>query len=122
MQKVIFIVLGLAILSCDQKPQISKEEHASEIEKWHSKRVESLKGPQGWLNVAGLFWLKEGMNTFGSARDNDVVFPEDKIGEYLGYFMLKNGIVTLDVGTISDIRINGELVNQVVVFHPDSNV
>ncbi|MXX62561.1 MAG: DUF1684 domain-containing protein [Holophagales bacterium] len=28
----------------------------------------SLTGPDGWLNLAGLYWLKEGTNSFGAAN------------------------------------------------------
>ena len=27
---------------------------------WHQRRVENLKSEDGWLNLAGLFWLNEG--------------------------------------------------------------
>lgn len=32
-------------------------------EKWRSDYEASLKAPDGWLSVAGLFWLHEGVNT-----------------------------------------------------------
>ena len=31
------------------------------------KRVENLKEENGWLNLAGLYWLKPGENTFGTS-------------------------------------------------------
>ncbi|MDH3374158.1 MAG: hypothetical protein OEM85_12365, partial [Gammaproteobacteria bacterium] len=42
---------------------------------WRAERLERLKGPDGYLNLAGLFWLPEGESRFGSAADNDIVFP-----------------------------------------------
>ena len=42
---------------------------------WRAARLERLKGPDGYLNLAGLFWLPEGESRFGSAADNDIVFP-----------------------------------------------
>ena len=117
-----FIAFAFAIaIGCSEKqPAITAEAHLQDVEQWHSKRVENLKGPQGWLNVSGLFWLKEGMNTFGSAENNDVVFPAEKIGEHLGYFMLKNDTVTLEVGTVSEIKSNNELVTRLVAYPRDS--
>jgi uncharacterized protein (DUF1684 family) len=41
--------------------------------------------PTGFLNLAGLYWLEKERSTFGSAADNDLVFPsaaEAYIGEF----------------------------------------
>lgn len=92
-----------------------------EINSWHEKRVTSLKGPQGWLNVAGLFWLKEGINTFGSDSRNDIVFPDGKIAGKAGYFLLKQGIVTVDIGPGVDVLSKEERVSHLILFHPDSS-
>src|SRR5688500_16516228 len=49
--------------------------YVAEIEQWRAKREERLKADGGWLTVSGLFWLKDGPNTFGSGPGNDVVLP-----------------------------------------------
>jgi uncharacterized protein (DUF1684 family) len=49
--------------------------YKQEIEEWHQNRLKRLKAKNGWLNLAGLFWLKEGMNTIGSDSANTIVFP-----------------------------------------------
>jgi uncharacterized protein (DUF1684 family) len=49
--------------------------YLAEIEKWRSERVERLKGPDGYLNLVGLFWLRQDTSTFGSSPDNDFVLP-----------------------------------------------
>jgi uncharacterized protein len=49
--------------------------YAAEIEAWRQAREAGLKADGGWLTVAGLFWLKEGPNRFGSAPDNEIVLP-----------------------------------------------
>ncbi len=51
------------------------------------QRVEDLKKETGFLNLAGLYWLKEGKNTFGSDSSNDIIFPKDKIPGKSGYFI-----------------------------------
>ena len=45
------------------------------MEAWRGEIETKLKADDGWLTVAGLFWLKEGANRFGSAPDNDLVLP-----------------------------------------------
>ncbi len=91
-----------------------------EIESWHQKRVDELKGPAGYLNLAGLFWLKDGINTFGSGEKNDIIFPEGKIAERAGFFLLKNNTVTLDAAPGTDISTNGQAIKALVAYHPDS--
>ncbi len=42
---------------------------------WREQRVAALKADGGWLTVAGLFWLHDGPNTFGTDAANDIVLP-----------------------------------------------
>ncbi len=49
--------------------------YVTEIEQWRAKRQERLKADNGWLTVSGLFWLKDGATTLGSAAGNDIVLP-----------------------------------------------
>ncbi|MGA8623055.1 MAG: DUF1684 domain-containing protein [Candidatus Sulfotelmatobacter sp.] len=44
------------------------------FEKWKAEVVDDLK--QNWLPLAGLFWLKPGVNAFGTAPENTLVFPK----------------------------------------------
>ncbi|HZO52278.1 MAG TPA: DUF1684 domain-containing protein [Bryobacteraceae bacterium] len=39
-------------------------DHLSEVEAWRSKRLATLQADDGWLTVAGLYWLKPGLNRF----------------------------------------------------------
>ena len=49
--------------------------YAAEIGKWREAREQRLKADGGWLTVSGLFWLKDGANTVGSAKGSDVLLP-----------------------------------------------
>ncbi len=40
----------------------------------------ALRADNGWLTLAGRFPLKSGPNTFGTGKDNDVVFPPELKG------------------------------------------
>ncbi|HEY1658204.1 MAG TPA: DUF1684 domain-containing protein [Candidatus Sulfotelmatobacter sp.] len=44
------------------------------FDKWKAELIDDLK--ENWLPLAGLYWLKPGANTFGSASDNAMVFPK----------------------------------------------
>jgi uncharacterized protein (DUF1684 family) len=53
------------------------EAHRAEIEAWRAKRIANLKKEDGWLTLAGLFWLREGRNGFGLDPKTDRIgFPE----------------------------------------------
>lgn len=64
------------------------------ILKLRQEKDESIKAnPFHWLNLAGLFWLEEGENAFGSAESNKIVhpsFPKPACGK----FILQNRQVT----------------------------
>ncbi len=115
---------GLALLiSCStKKPEkdfdlIAYEE---EINHWHLSRADYLKSDSGWLNLAGLYWLKEGANTFGSDESNDLVFPKNKIPANAGLLLLRNGTVTLTALPGVEIFSNEKKIKSEVVYHPDS--
>lgn len=119
------IILLLAVLvQCAPKgggeASIDDAAYKLEIEAWHQKRVESLKGPKGWLNLAGLFWLNDGINTFGSGERNNIIFPAGKIPERAGFFTNKLGVVSLDVAPSLEIKVDGVPLKRAVVFHIDS--
>ncbi|MGX5853368.1 DUF1684 domain-containing protein [Dyadobacter jiangsuensis] len=118
MKRPIYQLLGLAaawVLSAFAATDNTYEE---QIRDWHQKRVESLKAESGWLNLAGLFWLKEGSNTFGSAEQNDIIFPEGKSNAVLGEFVLQNDKITLKAKPDAQIFNGDQPVTELDIF-PD---
>jgi uncharacterized protein (DUF1684 family) len=63
------------------------------FEKWKAELVEDLK--ENWLPLAGLFWLKSGTNTFGTASANDIVLPNGSAPDHDGSFEFQSGEVTV---------------------------
>jgi uncharacterized protein (DUF1684 family) len=82
MNKVLFFLLTLVAFTAR-----SQEDYAD----FYAKREASLKSETGWLNLAGLFWLKAGENTIGGAESNDFVFPHAEAS--LGKVILQNNQV-----------------------------
>ena len=94
---VLSIIYSLISVSCQEDlVQNADPAYLSEIEQWHAKRIGNLKKENSWLNLVGLFWLKPGENKFGSANDNDIVFP-NKAPKYIGSFILVDTVVTIKV-------------------------
>jgi uncharacterized protein (DUF1684 family) len=46
------------------------------IESWRRQREERLKAEDGWLAVAGFFWLEPGANALGSAPGSAIRLPD----------------------------------------------
>lgn len=51
----------------------------TEESSWRAERVTNLKSPTGWLAVAGLHWLKPGVNQFGFGTDIEIRTAEGTI-------------------------------------------
>jgi uncharacterized protein len=58
------------------------------IDAWRSARVARLTSDNGWLTLAGLYWLKEGENTFGRARSNALSLDNAALADTAGSFVL----------------------------------
>lgn len=54
---------------------IDHEAHRAQVESWRSARYASLRRDVGWLTLAGLAWLKPGLNRVGSGPGADVQLP-----------------------------------------------
>ncbi|MBI5729990.1 MAG: DUF1684 domain-containing protein [Ignavibacteriales bacterium] len=115
MRKFLRISLSLIFISLIVSCQKSLEEkgeakYIQEIKDWHNKRIDNLKKENGWLNLAGLFWLNEGVNKFGSDKTNDIIFPEGKAPAFIGTLTLKDSIVTLRVSKSIEVKSEGKIV------------
>ncbi len=86
------IALSALIFAFSCTKEITEEEkkaYLKEHAEWQQKRIENLKAPDGYVNLAGLYWLKSGMNTLGSDPSNQVVFPQKAPG-FLGKLLVTN--------------------------------
>jgi uncharacterized protein (DUF1684 family) len=103
--------------------QPATDDYSTEFGKWHQERMESLRSATGWLNLAGIFWLREGENTFGASGSNNIVFPAGKCPEQLGVFSLENGNVSLQPAAGQKIRTGGAVISgKTSVFPSDKQV
>lgn len=109
------IAVGAALLLvtwCARAPQaIDQQAYAKEMDQWRAKRLASLTSESGWLSLIGLFWLKEGKNTFGSDAANDIVVP--KVPARAGEFVLANAVVTFRTPHAKTFIVNGAPISSV---------
>jgi uncharacterized protein len=69
----------------------------AELDAWIAAREAGLRQPDGWLSLAGLYWLAEGDSTFGADPSNVVVFPSGQAPPRIGVFTLAGDAVRLRV-------------------------
>jgi uncharacterized protein (DUF1684 family) len=113
-----FLISVLSVFS--SIAQQSKKEYKKEIERWDVERLESVKSPTGWVNLAGLFWLKNGKNNFGSASTNELVFSNDGFPSILGTFELNDEKVKWITASGNEVWYKKNKVDEMEIFNIDS--
>jgi uncharacterized protein (DUF1684 family) len=101
---------------CDSRPRPKANPHyLREIQAWHQSRIEGLKSPAGWLNLAGLFWLKAGENTAGADSANAIIFPKAKAPAFIGAFVLQDSIVKFQARPGVSVTHNDSAVTTIIM-------
>ena len=108
-KKAYFLVVVIAFLGCSR----STQEYEADVKQWHQSRINYLKSEEGFINLAGLFWLKEGANTFGADSTNDINFTSKSLPN-MGVFQLQDSLVYLIAN--SEILIEGEPVSDTTLI------
>ncbi len=106
--KKLFSIVCLLIIGTLSMAQ-SVKSYNEAVELWHHDRIEDLKKPNGWLNLEGLFWLHNGVNSFGKAVGSDCYYTNSLFPNHLGDFIYEGDSVVW-VNAIP----NGALVNNAI--------
>ncbi|HJQ23416.1 MAG TPA: DUF1684 domain-containing protein [Blastocatellia bacterium] len=104
---VLMMALATAAFAADQRS------YAARIKQWRAERDAELKADDGWLTLAGLFWLKEGDNRIGSDATGDIILPEGAAPARLGVIEFHNGKATLRVTAASPVTLNGKPITTI---------
>jgi uncharacterized protein len=97
-------------------------DYEKEIKTWHQNRIEGLKKENGWLNLAGLFWLEEGRNSFGASTENKIIFPKDRSKQFLGDFILEKGEVFVETKANAEVFNEYQPVEKLKVFPVEKTI
>jgi hypothetical protein len=88
----VFAALWLALLlpagSAAAGAAVDPQAENTLIGEWRAQRLAALTGDSGWLTLTGLFWLKEGANSFGRAAGNTLVLDNPALAERCGSFIV----------------------------------
>jgi uncharacterized protein (DUF1684 family) len=112
------VLASISLLALGGPPQ---DTYIGQILKWRTQTEANLKRPEGWLTVAGLFWLSEGENTMGTKSGSRIALP---IGsgatDQVGSITLKGKQATLNVLAGATVQVNGAPVTGSVALKSDA--
>src|SRR4030095_660854 len=91
----------------------AKSDYVKAVEKWRSDEETNLKKEDGWLTLAGLFWLKDGVNTVGAGSQFDVQLTDNFKQGAFGAIDFKNGVATLKVASGVEARCDDKPVSTI---------
>jgi len=111
MKLLTYFVFLVSFAAFSQKNLYEKEMAA-----FRQIRIDSLKHENGYLNLSGLFWLKEGENTIGADPKNDFNFPAEHSDSFLGKIVLNNGVVRFKSSQANQVFSAGQAVSEMIIF------
>lgn len=115
MKRVAGILLACAGLAAAEAAVPADYERG--IEAWRRERAEKLVTPDGWLTLIGLHFLRDGANTVGSAKDNEIVLARGPA--HFGTATVAEGKVTFALADGVDGKIDGQAVRRAELREPE---
>lgn len=114
----------LMLINCQSSPDSTDSSasftdetaHQEDVSDWFRQRLERLNSDRGWLKLAGLFWLDDGLHSFGSAPENDIVMPQGAIRNFAGDVILEGNMITVDPAEDDLLYVNGEALKGSLTF------
>jgi len=115
------LVVSFVFVAAALRPSIVRagDTYKAGIETWHAARIARLKSPDGYLSLAGLFRLSDGLQSFGSDSANALVFPASSPAR-AGAFVVTDTSVTLQPAADSGMQIAGSAATGPVLLVSDA--
>jgi uncharacterized protein (DUF1684 family) len=112
-----YLILLVALASCNAPVQ---QAYLDEIADFRVARVDYLKSEEGYVNLSGLYWVKEGKHNFGSDNDNDIQFPA-KAEQLMGTITRQGDSLFMEPAPAVTITIDNEAITgNKLFFVPDT--
>lgn len=93
--------------AADPRPAAPTSAYEQELREWRERRAANLQSDEGWLTVVGLHWLSEGINSVGSAADNQIVLAGPAPAR-IGVIHLRDGVARFEPNLRSEVRVGGQ--------------
>lgn len=94
--------------------------YKEKVMRWRAEKDAALRAENGWLALAGLFWLKEGDNSLGSDITSDITLPARAPGS-LGNFILDGRKVKLQVKSEQPVMVDQQIVGSETLLRADTD-
>ncbi len=95
------------------------QDYETEINLWRTDREVRLTAEDGWLTVAGLFFLTEGTSSFGKSPLNDIVLTSGP--EMAGLFTLRDGSISVEALKGQTLSVDGKDVGSATLWPFEGN-
>src|SRR3990172_2343675 len=92
--------------------------YLASTEAWRQKMENNLRAPNGWLALAGLIWLHDGVNLIGTDPAADIRLPAGTASPILGRIEVDGSEAVLHVTGNDPTRVQGSPVDRVALV-PD---
>lgn len=89
---------------------MTPSDYTEAIERWRAEAEGRLRAEDGWLALAGLFWLQEGESPFGSDSALPIALPEGAAPALAGSIRYDGAAATIHAAPGVTILVNGEPV------------
>jgi hypothetical protein len=86
---------------------MAQKTYQQQINEWRKERNETIRKENGWLALAGLYWLKLGKNQFGSDPKCEIQLPA-RVSANIGYLEYNGKSVSLRANAGEKVFVNGK--------------
>ena len=93
---------------------MKEKEYEQKLLQWRARKYDEVVRENGWLALAGLFWIKPGRNLVGSNPMCEVVLPE-RGPTFLGVIELKGKTARLQVADGVPVQVNGKPAQKAIL-------
>jgi len=104
----IMLLLVPSLLGAGGAP--AGDDYEATIRQWRENREKRLKADDGWLTVAGLFWLEKGENTMGTDPSSGIVLPEGSAPPRVGTIAYDGATATFTAAAGAAVTAEGKPV------------
>ena len=97
-------ILFWSVVSADETAYVQ------DLTAWRTAHAQRLQGDEGWLTVAGLYWLNAGENHVGTDPSNDIVLRAGSAPAHVGVFDFRQGTTTFHAAEGVEVKQQGRVV------------
>ncbi|HLO31948.1 MAG TPA: DUF1684 domain-containing protein [Anaerolineales bacterium] len=100
---------------------MANDDYEQSTLKWRQEVDSNLRRENGWLALAGLYWLRRGTNLIGSDPESDILLPK-RAPARLGTFEFDGNNVMLNVESRMPVEVNGLITKSALLDADEEDV